>query len=98
MVSVKILSYLLGAILQTHCVKSVQIRSFSWSVFSCIRTEYGDLLRKSPYSVQIPNTGKYALEKPPYLDPFHTVTGTSEQKLAALSVTGTKSLLGFLRI
>ena len=24
----------------THCVKSVQIRSFSWSVFSCIRTEY----------------------------------------------------------
>ena len=28
-----------------HCVKSVQIRSFFWSVFSCIRTEYGDLLR-----------------------------------------------------
>ena len=26
-----------------HCVKSVQIRSFFWSVFSCIRTEYGDL-------------------------------------------------------
>ena len=24
----------------THCVKSVQIRSFLWSVFSCIRTEY----------------------------------------------------------
>ena len=23
-----------------HCVKSVQIRSFSWSVFSCIRPEY----------------------------------------------------------
>ena len=23
-----------------HCVKSVQIRSFFWSVFSCIRTEY----------------------------------------------------------
>ena len=36
-----------------HCVKSVQIRSFFWSVFSCIRTEYGDLLRKSPYSVRI---------------------------------------------
>ena len=34
-----------------HCVKSVQIRSFFWSVFSCIRTEYRDLLRKSPYSV-----------------------------------------------
>ena len=33
----------------THCVKSVQIRSFFWSVFSCIRTEYED----SPYSVGI---------------------------------------------
>ena len=28
-----------------HCVKSVQIRSFFWSLFSCIRTEYEDLLR-----------------------------------------------------
>ena len=36
-----------------HCVKSVQIWSSFWSVFSCIRTEYGDLLRKSPYSVPI---------------------------------------------
>ena len=27
----------------SHCVKSVQIRSFSWSVSYCIRTEYGDL-------------------------------------------------------
>ena len=36
-----------------HFVKSVQIRSFIWSVFSCIRTEYGDLLRKSPCSVRI---------------------------------------------
>ena len=27
-----------------HCVKSVQIRSFFWSLFSCIRTEYGELL------------------------------------------------------
>ena len=25
-----------------HCMKSVQIRSYYWSVFSCIRTEYGD--------------------------------------------------------
>ena len=33
--------------------KSVQIRSFFWSVFSCIRTEYGDLRSKSPYSVQM---------------------------------------------
>ena len=28
-----------------HCVKSVQIRSYFWSVFSCIHTEYRDLLR-----------------------------------------------------
>ena len=34
-------------------MKSVQIQSFFWSVFSHIRTEYGDLLRKSPYSVRI---------------------------------------------
>ena len=27
----------------SHCVKSVQIRSYFWAVFSCIRTEYGDL-------------------------------------------------------
>ena len=24
-----------------HCMKSVQIRSYSWSVISCIQTEYG---------------------------------------------------------
>ena len=29
-----------------YCVKSLPIRSFFWSVFSCIRTEYRDLLRK----------------------------------------------------
>ena len=36
-----------------HCVKSIEIRSFFWSVFSCNRTEYGDLRSKSPYSVRI---------------------------------------------
>ena len=35
-----------------HCVKNVQIRSNFCSVFSCIRTEYGDLLRNFPYSVR----------------------------------------------
>ena len=29
-----------------HWVKSVQIRSYFWSVFSCVRTEYGDLRSK----------------------------------------------------
>ena len=36
-----------------HCLKSVQIWSFFWCVFSRIRTEYGDLNRKAPYSVRI---------------------------------------------
>ena len=36
-----------------HCVKSNQIRSLFWSIFSCIQTEYGDLLRIYPYSVQV---------------------------------------------
>ena len=35
-----------------HCVKSVQIRSFFWSVFSRFWTEYGDLRSKFLYSVQ----------------------------------------------
>ena len=44
-------AYVLNA--WSHCVKSVQIRSFLWSIFSCIPTEYGDLQSKSPYSVRI---------------------------------------------
>ena len=37
----------------SHCVKSVQIPSYFWSVFSCIRTEYGDWRNKSPYLPRI---------------------------------------------
>ena len=33
-----------------HCVKSVQIRSFFWFIFSCIRTEYSKM-RTRKYSV-----------------------------------------------
>ena len=36
-----------------HCVKSVQIRSFFWSVFSRILTEYGEILRISACSVRM---------------------------------------------
>ena len=36
-----------------HYVKSVYIRSFFWSIFFRIRTEYGDLLCKPPYSVRM---------------------------------------------
>ena len=42
-----------------HSVKKVQIRSFFWSVFSRIRTEYGEIL----LSVFSPNAGKYGPEK-----------------------------------
>ena len=36
-----------------HCVKSVRIRSKFQSVFFRIRTEYGEILRISPYSVRL---------------------------------------------
>ena len=36
-----------------HCVKSLQIRSFFCSVYACIRTEYGEILLISLYSVRI---------------------------------------------
>ena len=36
-----------------HCLKSVRIRSFFWSVFSHIRTECGVIRSISPYSVQM---------------------------------------------
>ena len=42
-------------------MKCVQIRSVFWSVFSHIRTEYGEILRK------------YGPEKTPFLDTFHAV-------------------------
>ena len=38
---------------KNHCLKSVQIRSFFWSVFSRIWTEYEDLRSNSQYSVRI---------------------------------------------
>ena len=50
---------------RTHCVKSVQIRSFFWPLFSRIRTEYGEIL-----SIFSSNAGKYEPEKTPYLDTF----------------------------
>ena len=64
-----------------HCLKSLQIRSYIWSVFSRIRTEYGEILRIrteygeilriSPYSVRMrENTDQ---KKTPYLDTFHAV-------------------------
>ena len=45
-----------GKVGDHHCVKSFEIRSLLWTVFSCMRTEYGeygDLRSKSLYSIQI---------------------------------------------
>ena len=36
-----------------HCLKSVQIRSYFWSIFSRIRTEYREILGIFPYSVRM---------------------------------------------
>ena len=50
-----------------HCVKIVQIQSYFWSVFPCIRAKYGDIRSKSAYSIQIQeNTDQN-------LDTFHAV-------------------------
>ena len=39
--------------MKKNSVKSVRIRSFSGPFFSLIRTEYGEILRICPYSVQL---------------------------------------------
>ena len=46
---------------------------FFWSIFFCIRTEFGDLLQ---------NKGKYGPEKTPYLDTFHTVNTTKSKQIS----------------
>ena len=50
---------------KSFSVKSIQIRSYFWYVFSCTPTEYGDLR---------PNTGKYGPEITPCLDNFQACT------------------------
>ena len=35
--------FIFWGVLICHCVKSFQVRSYFWSVFSCIRTEYGKI-------------------------------------------------------
>ena len=58
-----------------HCIKSVPMRTFFWSVFFRIRTEYGEIRVFSPSAV------KYEPEKNPCLDTFHIVwtIGTKKQ-------------------
>ena len=55
-------------IIRSHCVKSVQIRSYFWSIFSSIPTE----------CVFSPNRRKCGPEITTYLDTFHAVSTTSK--------------------
>ena len=38
--------------MESSTARSAQMRSFFWSVFSCIWTEYRDLWNKCPYSIR----------------------------------------------
>ena len=60
-----------------HCVKIVQIRSYFWYVFSCIRIEYGDLRSKF-------GTGKYGPEITPYLDTVHAEIFSKKLKIVGI--------------
>ena len=76
-----------------HCVKSVQIRSYFWPVFSCIHyhIETSQLICSANQWTgfyMIMNTGKYGLEIIPYLDTFHAVIAlrfSSEQVYLKMS-------------
>ena len=58
-----------------HYVKSVQIQNYFWSVFSHIRTEYGEILRMSPYSVRMrENLGRMQTRITPNTDTFYAVS------------------------
>ena len=58
-----------------HYVKSVQILSFFWSLFSLTRAEYRDLHRTSPYSTRVRKNANR--KKTLYQDTFHAVCACS---------------------
>ena len=52
--SADLCEYLLKkSLMENFSFSLCEIPSYLWSAFSCIETEYGDLLRKPPYSVRI---------------------------------------------
>ena len=61
---------LLETDIEIHCVKSVRIWSFSGLYSSRIRTEYGEILRISPYSVRMREN---TYQKNSNTDTFHAV-------------------------
>ena len=68
-------------------MKSVQIRSFFWSVFSVFGR-----IRKSPYSIRIEESTDQ--KKAPYLDTFHEVKST----VISILVHGPVTLSSFAKI
>ena len=68
-------------------MKSVQTRSYLWSVFSCIQTEYGDL--RSNGVISGPNTGKNGPEITPHLATSRSVRKlkTSYLVFAAINIS-----------
>ena len=68
-----------------HCVKTVCIRSYSgqhFTTFSRIRTEYGEILRISPYSVEMrKNAGKIRTRITPNTETFDAVLTSSNEAL-----------------
>ena len=43
----------LNRLITTYTARKVSVFGVFWSIFSCILTEYGDFLRKSPHSVRM---------------------------------------------
>ena len=62
--------YVVGNRVNQHCMKSVKIRSLSWSVFSRFLTEYGEIQSIPLYSVWMQ---KNMDQKKLCLDTFHPV-------------------------
>ena len=62
-------------LIKHHCVRSVQIRSLFWSVFSRIRTEYGEIRSIFPCSVQmLENADKNNSKYGHFLRSVHSIT------------------------
>ena len=65
-----------------------------WSAFSCIRAEYGEILRISPYSVQMPeNAEKMAIRTTPNTNTFYAVSVKSTNLLSRKMVTESSFVL-----
>ena len=63
---------------KSHCVKSVQIQSYLWSVFSSIQTEYGDL---DTHAVSFSTKLNLIWTNTSYLDTFHAMSVSTKLNL-----------------